>query len=136
MSKRSRRGAPKAAAAPKEAREVSELPSGLRVSHFRFTKEGRFVELVVGDCFQWCSENAPEAGTSEDTENETGDVGFDRMLVTGSCPELEDTLCNMIKPDGKLVAIVGHDPAMQVVVRDGRGTTQISSADGPVRSTT
>ena len=76
------------------------------------------VELVVGDCFQWCKDNAPGPATGDD-----GGSGFDRMLVTGSCPELDDSLCSMIKPAGKLVAIVGHDPAMQVVVRDGQGVT-------------
>lgn len=85
------------------------------------------VELVVGDCFQWCKDNVP-GPTGEDN----GDPGFDRMLVTGSCPELDDSLCRMIKPDGKLVAIVGHDPAMQVVVRDGGGeTTSLFETSAP-----
>jgi protein-L-isoaspartate(D-aspartate) O-methyltransferase len=39
---------------------------------------------------------------------------FDRIVVTGSMPTLDSQLIDWLKPGGKLVAIVGEEPAMSI----------------------
>lgn len=70
------------------------------------------VTLVSSDCFEFCKH--------------PGDFGsqFDAMIITGSVPQLDDVFLNMIKPEGRIVAITGYDPAMQVVIHHGNGTLQ------------
>lgn len=42
------------------------------------------------------------------------DAVFDRILLTASMPEFEPRLAEWLKPDGKLIAIVGEAPNMEV----------------------
>ena len=63
------------------------------------------VKLVPGDCFRYCGE----------AENQ--DRLFDRILISGSLPQVDERFTRRLVPDhGRVVGIEGHDPAMQVVI--------------------
>jgi protein-L-isoaspartate(D-aspartate) O-methyltransferase len=62
------------------------------------------VELVQGDCFDFCREPANQESK------------FDSVLITGSVPVIDRTFEDMVHGDGLVVGIQGFDPAMQVVV--------------------
>ncbi len=66
------------------------------------------VALHCADFFNFCeTQNAREP--------------FDRVLVTGSVPLVGADFLNRIDAHGKIVAIEGNDPAMQVVIIQGNG---------------
>ena len=48
---------------------------------------------------------------------------FDAILITGSLPSVPDHLFEMLKPDGRMVAIVGQLPIMQATLFTKRGTS-------------
>jgi protein-L-isoaspartate(D-aspartate) O-methyltransferase len=48
---------------------------------------------------------------------------FDRVLITGSMPLFDTRLPEWLKPDGKLVMILGMAPAMNVVLLSRNGDT-------------
>ena len=60
------------------------------------------VTVQCADCFSYC-----------DTRSARGP--FDRMLVTGSVPEIGDIFLAMIHARGRIVGIEGNNPAMQAV---------------------
>ncbi len=66
--------------------------------------------LVQGDCFEFCLD--------------PGDHGrqFDGVLLTGSVVEVSQSIRNMINRRGRVVAIEGRHPAMQVVVYGADGS--------------
>lgn len=57
------------------------------------------------------------------------DAGFDAMVLGGSVAEVPDELLNLLKPQGRLLAVVGDEPMMQAtrITRqaDGSGHSQI-----------
>ncbi len=48
---------------------------------------------------------------------------FDAILITGSLPEVPSHLFDMLRPDGRLVAIVGQPPIMQATLYTKQGTS-------------
>jgi protein-L-isoaspartate(D-aspartate) O-methyltransferase len=48
---------------------------------------------------------------------------FDAILISGSLPSVPDHLFEMLKPNGRLVAIVGQPPIMQAIVYTKQGTS-------------
>ena len=62
------------------------------------------VNLVCGDCFDYCGE-AENQGRF-----------FDRILISGSLPQVDERFTRLVSDDGRVVGIEGHDPAMQVVI--------------------
>lgn len=70
----------------------------------------RNAEIVESDCFAYCRVRSENAGQ------------FDRILVTGSVPELGPLFLPMICESGRIVGIQGHDPVMHAVVCGGDGS--------------
>lgn len=68
------------------------------------------VEIIAVDCFDYCSLQSDHSQK------------FDRVLVTGSVPELSPLFLPMISEAGRIVGIQGRIPSMQVVACDGSGT--------------
>ncbi len=68
------------------------------------------VEVVETDCFNYCGVDARNVGK------------FDRVLVTGSVPELSPLFLPMVNETGRIVGIQGQIPTMQAVVHDADGT--------------
>lgn len=67
------------------------------------------VEVVETDCFDYCSLESDNAGQ------------FDRVLITGSVPELSPLFLPMVNRTGRIVGIQGHAPTMQAVTCDQDG---------------
>ncbi len=74
------------------------------------------VQLIEGDCFAFC--HAPNQYVDQYTDQNANENGwkFDRVLITGSVPEIGNTFLNMINAEGCVVGIEGYNPAMQVVI--------------------
>jgi protein-L-isoaspartate(D-aspartate) O-methyltransferase len=57
------------------------------------------------------------------------DAGFDALVLGGSVAEVPDELLNLLKPHGRILAVVGDEPMMQAtrITRqaDGSGHSQI-----------
>jgi protein-L-isoaspartate(D-aspartate) O-methyltransferase len=57
------------------------------------------------------------------------DAGFDAMVLGGSVAEVPDELLNLLKPQGRILAVVGDEPMMHAtrITRqaDGSGHSQI-----------
>ena len=57
------------------------------------------------------------------------DAGFDAIVLGGSVAEVPDELLNLLKPQGRILAVVGDEPMMQAtrITRqaDGSGHSQI-----------
>lgn len=57
-----------------------------------------------------------------------GDERFDAIAVTGSVPELDDRFTGLLRPGGRLFAVVGREPVMDAflitVTRDGESTPE------------
>ena len=60
------------------------------------------------DCFDYC-ENISYEGT------------FDRIMVTGSTPELQNRFLKLLNSYGLMASFVGFDPAMQAVIYKTNG---------------
>jgi protein-L-isoaspartate(D-aspartate) O-methyltransferase len=57
--------------------------------------------------------------------NLSADGPFDAIVLSGSVAQLPDRLVSLLKPGGRLLAIVGEEPAMRATLVEQR-------ADGPV----
>ncbi|MCY3768933.1 MAG: protein-L-isoaspartate O-methyltransferase [Gammaproteobacteria bacterium] len=70
------------------------------------------IELLQDDCFRYCAETANQ------------DRSFDRILISGSLPQVDERFIRLVQDDGQAVGIEGRDPAMQVVILRPDGTRQ------------
>lgn len=68
------------------------------------------VEIVEADCFDYCSLQSGNAGN------------FDKILVTGSVPELSPLFLPLVAETGRVVGIQGHEPTMHAVACNADGT--------------
>ena len=67
------------------------------------------IELVNGDPLAGCKERGP----------------YDAILLTGSVPALPDGLLAQLKPNGRLIAIVGQEPVMRATRFVGGASTEL-----------
>ena len=57
-----------------------------------------------------------EVRTADGTQGASGDAPFDAIVLTGSVAEVPQTLLQQLKVGGRLIAVVGQDPAMVAVI--------------------
>ena len=94
-------------------------PELARAAHANLQRAGVLnVEVRVAD------------GASADL---SGDGPFDAIVLSGSVAQLPERLLGLLKPGGRLLAIVGQEPVMRATVaRDaGRAVTQPWDAGAP-----
>ena len=67
-----------------------------------------------------------DVGDGHDGWGENGT--YDAILVSGSLPMVSDNMLAKLKDGGRMVAIEGHDPAMEVVryTKTGQGVERVS----------
>ena len=58
-----------------------------------------------------------------------GEAPFDAIVLSGSVAEVPQALQDQLKPGGRLVAIVGHEPVMRAVLITRVGPAQFKRAD-------
>lgn len=67
------------------------------------------ISLQCADCFSFCENQLSQ------------DKPFDRVIVTGSVPEIGTVFLNVIDDHGKIVGIEGYNPAMQAIILQKNG---------------
>ena len=67
------------------------------------------IEIFTADCFEYCGNFSDHAGK------------FDRVIVTGSLPEVAPIFLPMLRKSGLVVGIQGNEPTMQAVVCHSEG---------------